>query len=128
VLPDALWAFVTEAAAALNCPPDYVAVPMLAMAGGAIANSRRLAITRSHTQSACLYAFVVARPGAGKSPCLGLLREPFDRAQERMLDQWRSELDEWNKADSDERGPRPTAARCVVENTTTESLKINLSQ
>jgi hypothetical protein len=128
VLPVPLRQFVEEAAWAVNCPPDFVAVPMLVMAGAAIGNSRRLAITRSHVQGAALYAAVVNRPGSGKSPANSLLREPFDRAQAKWIEEWKVVLGEWKKTDPDGRGPKPVCPRCVVGDTTTESLKATLSE
>ncbi len=52
-----------EAAWAFNCPPDFVGVPLLTLAGGGIGNSRHLAITRTHTQAPCVYAAFIGRPG-----------------------------------------------------------------
>src|SRR5262249_40108540 len=68
VLPGYCLRYVEEVAWALNCPIDFVAVPLLAIAGGAIGNSRRLAITQPHHQSACLFAVIVGDPGSSKSP------------------------------------------------------------
>src|SRR5207248_3588353 len=53
-LPGCLAHFVEEVAWALNCPPDFVAVPLLGIAGGAIGNSGVVALQSSHHQSACL--------------------------------------------------------------------------
>src|SRR5262249_50913891 len=92
VLPDPLQRFVSEAAAALNCPPDFVAVPLLALAGGAIGNARRLAITRTHSQGAVLFAACVGNPGSGKSPALEMLLPPFEAAERRYRQEWESAL------------------------------------
>src|SRR5262249_51530796 len=44
VFPVPLRAFVREAAAALACPADYIAVPLLTLAGAAIGAARELEI------------------------------------------------------------------------------------
>src|SRR6476646_10768289 len=62
VFPPALRQLVTEVAFAVNCPADYAGVPLLAFAGGAIANARHLAITSTHRQPPCLYATYIGRP------------------------------------------------------------------
>src|SRR5262245_12862942 len=55
VLPESLVRPAQELAWAMNTPVDFAVAPILGMAGGAIGNSRRLAVTRSHSQSACLF-------------------------------------------------------------------------
>jgi hypothetical protein len=122
VLPAALQRLVEETAWAMNCPQDFVAVPLLTMAGGAIANSRHLAITRTHTQSPCLFAAIVGRPGSSKSNPIKLLRKPFDVAQERLFDDFDRKFVAWEEAEGNDRGKKPVPQRCVVQDITTESL------
>ena len=42
--PPPLADFITEASIAMSCPPDYIAVPMLAVLGTAIGTGHRLQI------------------------------------------------------------------------------------
>jgi hypothetical protein len=84
VLPDSLAAFAREASAALNVPVDFVAVPMLAVAGGAIGNSRLLKIKRGHTQPALLYTCIVGEPGTAKTPALDCVTGPLIAAEQRL--------------------------------------------
>lgn len=67
-LPPVLRRMVEEAAASIVCPPELVAVPMLAILGSAIGNSRAIRLKNGYTQGATLYAAVVADPGSKKSP------------------------------------------------------------
>ena len=101
---------------------------MLAVAGGAIGNSRHLAITRTHHQPPLLYAAIVGGPGTTKSPALSLVRRPLDRAQERYRAEWRKEMDAWRQSEKEDRGPRPMMRRCVCSDTTTESLGLLLNE
>jgi hypothetical protein len=150
VLPVRLRQLVEEIAFAVNCPVDYAAIPLLVFAGGAIANSRQLAITTTHRQSACIYGAYVGRPGTTKSAPLKILRRPFDRVQTRHFQAWLGEMEEWqelqerrkkrgrkSKQDDGEAtedggggkaGPKPILKRVIVSDTTTESLAITLSQ
>jgi hypothetical protein len=128
VLPKPLALLAAEASAALNCPPDFIGTQVLCMAGGAIGNARRLAITGTHTQSAALYLGVVSRPGSGKSPAFSLLRQPFVDAQARMLAEWKSAADAWQKEEPDRRGPKPVPRRCLMSDATTESAKAVLAE
>jgi hypothetical protein len=122
VLPAPLARLVAEVTWAMNCPTDYAGVPLLALAGGAIANSRHLAITATHRQAPALFTAYVGRPGTTKSSPLKMLRRPFDLAQQRFLQEWRQQLNAWEGADPKGRGPRPAPRRCVVSDVTTESL------
>jgi hypothetical protein len=127
-LPGQIADLVEEIAWAKNCPPDFGGVTVLALAGGALANSRHLAITKSHTQSSLLYAAIIGLPGTVKSPVLKTLRRPFDRVQQRYLADWEAEMETWNATEKKERGPRPVLKRCVVSDATTESLGIVLQE
>ena len=85
-LPDPMRRLIEEIAWAMNVPPEFATVPLLTLAGGALANARHLAITSTHTQLPCLYAAYIAPPGAIKTPPLKLLRRPFDVVQARWLE------------------------------------------
>lgn len=128
ILPWTMQRLVNEMATALNTPTDFTAVPMLALAGGAIGNRAVAKITRSHNQSACLFAAVVARPGDGKSTPLKMLRRPFDAAQGNYLDRWREAMTAWEGRDDTDKGARPVLQRCVVGDTTMESLGVTLAE
>src|SRR5512132_913772 len=72
VLPPPLARFVQEVADALPCPPDFVAVPMLALLGCAIGTSRVLRVKRSWLEGPRIFTAVVADTGTKKSPALKL--------------------------------------------------------
>jgi hypothetical protein len=128
VFPDQLQRFIVEGAMALNCPPDYFAIPMLAIAGGCIGNSRWLSITRTHQQAAALYACVVGSKGTAKSPALKMVREPLDKAQRDRRQTWDRSILAWEETDEGERGPVPTMSRVIVGDVTTESLSVLLDE
>jgi hypothetical protein len=122
VLPKPLQRFVAEAADALNCPPDFVAVPLLALAGGAVGNARRLAIRASHTQGACLFAICVGWPSSGKSPALDLLVGPFEAAERRYRELWAPRMEEWKKQKEKDPDDKPVLRRVLLDDTTTEAM------
>jgi len=84
VFPAPLARFVTEVAAALPCPPDFVAVPMLAVLGAAVGTSRVLQVKPGWHEGARLFTAVVANPGSKKSPALALVMQPV-RTQQQQL-------------------------------------------
>ena len=126
VFPSSFQTLIEEAGNALNVPHDYLALPILALAGSAIANSRHIALTRSHTEPPCLYACIVGPPGTLKTPALKILRKPFDELQRIKLDAWQKEMDDWGNLERDARGPEPVLERVIVNDTTVETLALIL--
>jgi hypothetical protein len=102
VLPRPLARFVHEVADALPCPPDFVAVPMLALLGCAIGPSRVLRVKPGWLEGPRIFAAVVADTGTKKSPALKLAAQPFYARQQTLL---QSYLDAQRCADAD--GPLP---------------------
>ena len=126
VFPASIQTLIEEAGAALNVPHDYLALPILALAGSAIANSRHIAVTRSHTEPPCLYACIVGPPGTLKTPALKILRRPFDEIQRIKLATWQKEMDARESLERDVRGPEPVLERVIVNDTTIETLALIL--
>jgi hypothetical protein len=77
VLPVKLLEFVTEAANAIKWPPDYIAVPMLAVLGTAIGTRRQIKIIDGWLEPAILWTAVVGDTGSAKSPALQMAVEPL---------------------------------------------------
>jgi Protein of unknown function (DUF3987) len=84
VFPAPLARFVTEVAASLPCPPDFVAVPLLAVLGAAIGNSRVLQVKPGWHEGPRLFTAVVADPGSKKSPALALVMQPLRERQQQV--------------------------------------------
>lgn len=124
-IPVPLQRYITEGARALNVPPDYLAVPMLAIAGGCIGNSCWLKITNSHEQPPALYACVVSSPGAGKTPALKLVEQPLERAQRIFQKNWDNLQAQVSEDDDDAKAP--PMRRCHIGDTTTETLTLLLA-
>jgi hypothetical protein len=121
-LPGPLGSYVSEAARTLNCPPDFVAVPLLAAAGGCIGNSRCLAVHDAHVQSACLFAAVIGRPGSGKSPALDMVIDPVEKAERRYFDEWKGDFAAWKDSEDEDKGDAPKLRRVLNDDTTTEAM------
>ncbi len=84
VLPTPLARLVTEGAAALPCPPDFLGVLMLPLLGAAIGTSRVLEVKPGWREGPRLYAALVANPGSKKSPALDLVATPYRRRQRTL--------------------------------------------
>jgi hypothetical protein len=84
VLPTPLARLVTEGAAALPCPPNFLGVLMLPPLGAAIGTSRVLEVKPEWHEGPRLYAAVVAAPGGKKGPALELVAAPYRRRQRTL--------------------------------------------
>jgi hypothetical protein len=122
VFPERLAAFAEEIGQAMNCPLDYAAVPMLAIAGAAAGASRALEIKRDWWERCCLYAAVIGPPGVAKTPPLKQVAKPVYKEQTRRAKKYREAKDKWDEQDPKERGPRPIRETVYVCDVTTEKL------
>ncbi len=94
VLPLPLRRLVAEASVALPCPPDFLAVPLLAALGSAIGTSRELAVKGSWSEGPRIYCGIVAEPGSKKSPALTLVLEPLMGRQSQMKQAYEARKEE----------------------------------
>jgi hypothetical protein len=128
VFPGVLRRFAVEAAAAVGCPVDYVAAPMLALAGGAVGASRALGVKKNYVQRPLLYLAVVGPPGCGKTPALSLGAAPTHEAQQRAKAVYEKAAEVYEaacvqaKEAGTEKPPRPVMTRVFVEDATVEAL------
>lgn len=117
VFPPELGWFINEGARCLTCPPDFLATAVLAVAGAAIGRSLALIVKDSWVESPSLYAALVAKPGATKSPALNLISRPLWAITEKELSQHRNEMErrrEDKKRMASERKQRQAAGMAAV--------------
>jgi DNA polymerase-1 len=142
VFPQPFQRVALDGSQALQCPPDYIGLPLLVMASGALGASRALEVKPGHLQRASLYAIVIGPPGSTKSPALELVTAPAHEEEERLhaaweeamerfqaeTDAYEADLKEWKKKPPKERGDppkkpdRPALTRLTVNDATVESL------
>jgi hypothetical protein len=89
----------------MGCPEDYLAVPLLVLAGAAIGATRVLEVKPGWREAPCLYAAVVGDPGTTKSPALKAVMVPFEERQRELEQEYDEALKETRKAGN--RGPSP---------------------
>jgi len=137
-MPRACKQLIKEAATSIGCPPEFVALPMLAVLGSAIGASRALKLKRTYEQSAAVYAAVVAKPGDKKSPAARVALAPVLRRQAEMRSEYLKQKEEYEEdlrdheaeqrkgrkdGVADPKPPeRPVMKSTMVEDTTTEAL------
>jgi hypothetical protein len=93
-MPRASRRLIEESSKSVGCPPDFVAIPMLAVLGSAIGNSRVLKLKEGWEEGAAIYGAIVAEPGAKKSPAASVAMEPAVRLQAQFKSEYLDKLDE----------------------------------
>jgi hypothetical protein len=135
VLPEPMARLVTEGAEAIGCPPDFLAVPALVVAGGAIGRSVSLKLKDGYFASACLWAACVGPPSDGKTPGGEVASTAVTRIDDELHDEHRQAMKRWDEepgqAGSDHkkraRGSSPPKPRRIdVDDITMEALPLIL--
>lgn len=84
-MPEVVRPMITQGATAIQCPPDFIAVPLLACLGAAIGRTRVIEVKPGWRESTLLWTVVVGRPGTAKSPAFELATQPLRQIQERLM-------------------------------------------
>lgn len=95
VLPSTLRSFVSQGAAAMDCPPDFFAVPLLALVAGGIGNQLTIRVTKLFKERPILWTAIIGEPGTAKSPAMKITREPFTNEQAIAMEVFRERLREY---------------------------------
>jgi hypothetical protein len=142
-LPAVLSRFVSEAATAIGCPPDLVALPALAAAGASIGNSRVISPKAGWSEGATLYGAVIADSGERKSAAVAAALKPLRKIQRRMnrdyaeaaedhaADMRAYKMDEKDRQKARDTSPPPTEPSpgyVVVDDATVEAMVPILNQ
>src|SRR5438874_2013052 len=108
------WAeWITSAAEAAACPPDYVAAPLLAAASALIGHARWAQATPGWAEPPHLWLGVVGEPGTGKSPGSdALMRDVLPEIERRMLADFPDRLSAWRTDVSKAAKQRSRRERC----------------
>jgi len=81
VFPQEIADFIQASADSINCPSDFIAIPMLTTLGIAIGTSRTIEIKKGWKESPRIYSAIVAEPGSRKTPALNLATSPVLQLQ-----------------------------------------------
>jgi hypothetical protein len=124
---------IREASDAIGCPPEFVALPMLAVLASAIGNSRVVELKPGWEEKAVVFATVIGDPAAKKSPGAKVATKPAKQVQVELRNVYQAKREmlehEKNKRElrkagaADPRPPKePVMERTVVDDTTVEAL------
>lgn len=93
-LPEAFRPWVADVAQRMNCPPDFVAVPLIVAAASLVARHVRIRpqARTDWTERGNLWALLVGRPGMMKSPAMAQALAPIERLEARAAHEYREAL------------------------------------
>lgn len=97
MLPPVCRRFVKEAAAALGVDASYVALPLLAGLAAAIGNTRRIALSRTWTAPAVLWALIVGESGMLKTPAMKAALMAVTKRQARAMEAYKAAMARYGK-------------------------------
>jgi hypothetical protein len=138
VFPEGVADYIAAVAKAIGCPPDYVGLPCLVVAAGAIGRSVAVELKPGYDVVPSLYGMNVGGPTTGKSPSFKEAVRPawkIDRdlhaAYTETAKKYGEEMDAYEKAAAAAKPPRPTkpALRSLVlDDTTVEANAAHLAR
>ena len=140
-LPEPLKSFVLNNSDAIGCDPSYVALPILAVVGSAIGNTKQLRLKNGWTVPPIIWVAVVGESGTSKTPAFKAAMKAIRKLQsdaledaKKLADEYETELkvydlkhSKWKKeGDSSlppaEKPDPPAIKRYVICDTTIEAL------
>jgi hypothetical protein len=96
-MPASCQKLITEGAAAIGCPADFIAMAMLVTLGSAIGNSRRAQVKRGWTEGAGIYGAVIAIPGEKKTAAQALATGPAIKEQIKLREEHREKMEKYKQ-------------------------------
>ncbi|MRT91910.1 DUF3987 domain-containing protein [Ancylomarina sp. 16SWW S1-10-2] len=95
--PNTIAEFVSKSAEAINCPEEFIAVPMLSCFAMAMSNKRVVELKKDWREFAILYAAIVSRPGTKKSPALNKAILPLKQLQNKFSASYLKDKEKYQK-------------------------------
>jgi hypothetical protein len=104
VLPEPAARLVTEGAAAIGCPRDFLGVPILAVAAGTIGRSVSLRLKPGYFVGPVVFASNVGPPSDGKTPALKAVANGVREISDQLAAEHAKAMEQW-QAESEKPGP-----------------------
>ena len=132
-LPQFCREMVVSGARAQGVDPAFYAVPMLAILGGCVGNSRRVEIKRGWSEPAVIWTALVAPSGSGKSPPQRELLRPVQKRDYELYQQvvekqrdYEAAMLRYKKDSGDPPPEPPPMLAAIVDDATLEALAARL--
>jgi hypothetical protein len=135
VLPLLVARLVELGAQAIGCPPDFLAVSTLVVAGGVIGRSASLLLKDNYFASATVFAALVGPLSDGKTPALKAVARAVRRIDDELADEHDLALQRWKEQSNSlspnrkkvQPLPKPRPRRIDIDDATMEVLPLLLA-
>lgn len=92
VFPPILREFINQHSQSIQCPEDFMATAMLAVAARCLGTARSIQLDSKWTELANQYYCIVAPPSSGKSPAAKRVLSPIRRMQKEDANRYENEM------------------------------------
>jgi hypothetical protein len=92
VFPTKITNFVKEVSESLQCPIDFIAVPLLVCAATAIGTSKEIEVKEGWREGPRFYCAIVAEPGSKKTPALSRALSVIYEMQNEIEESYKKDL------------------------------------
>jgi hypothetical protein len=127
--------YTEEGSALLPCPPEMIALPLLASYGAMIGNRAHLAVNPGWLEFGTLWIACIVDPGGMKTPSMKTALRPLRAVQVDCAKRWRLEKQQYLERKASQKGRRgaqeelgepPTMRSVYTSDITTEALVVVL--
>jgi hypothetical protein len=129
VFPLSIQQFIEQGAAAIQCPQEFIAVPLIVAAGSAVGATHCFRLKKGWVEYPGIYSAVVANPGTAKTPANQLALRPVQNQAKHLRCQYDGELalyeidvTDWKPGGSTPKPEKPTMERVVISDATIEAI------
>lgn len=133
-LPERVQRFAATVADATGADLSYVALALLSVLGAAIGTTRAVMPKRGWKIFPTVWAILIGRSSAAKSPPLALINEAVQIVEDRLeednaqrMTEYMAALGRYEAGDEEEEPPKPADHRFRVDDLTIEALALILS-
>ncbi|MFC1634557.1 YfjI family protein [Planctomycetota bacterium] len=121
-IPNVLHPLILEGAEAMQCPSDYIGVPLLTACGAAVGRTHVVEIKPGWRESTALWTAVVGGTGTTKTPPHDLTMRGLHEIQTEWLEEFKQKYATYKQ--DEEGGTEPTLKRILASDTTVEALGV----
>ena len=140
-MPKILHPLIITGAKSIQCPPDFIGVPLLTALGAAIGRSHVIEVKPGWRESSALWTVIAGFPGSAKSPAHELAMKPLHTIQGKWTEEYlplkegyvqelkvhKKSLKKWESSKATLDDPplapdKPHMRRIIVSDSTVEKL------
>ena len=127
VFPMQVQEIIADFHSEMHFPVAYLGACILSCTAACIGNSRVIHPWGTWRENCSLYMGIVGSPGAIKSPTMAAIFRPLKKMDYKQICEYNNAMEEFNKVDLANKGPRPQSRQRLISDATIESIAELLS-